>query len=93
MPATGITDHFSEDILSEALGTLPHVRRILMAQHGSRVAVWTVVDDFELSARNPIYEVQQLLIERYRDRVRFEFHVIPGDDQTTISHATTILTK
>jgi len=81
---------FSTCVLSEEIGSLPHVKTVLVEQNGDRVSVWTVVDDFSRSVRDAIYAAQARLIDEYHRFVRFDFHVIPGDETTRISQATPI---
>jgi hypothetical protein len=78
---------FSDRALSDEIGSLPHVKRILVERNGNCLSVWTIVDDFSRSVRNAIYEVQARLIDEYHRNVRFDFHVILGDQSTEISHA------
>lgn len=78
---------FSDRVLSDEIGSLPHVKRVLIERNGDRLAVWTVVDDFSRSVRNAIYKAQARLIDDYHRLVRFDFHVITGDEATEISHA------
>ena len=78
---------FSTDALADEIGMLPHVKKILVARDGERIAVWTVVDDFSRSVRDTIYEAQGRLIDSYHRFVRFDFHVIVGDETTEISRA------
>lgn len=78
---------FSTDALADEIGVLPHVKKILVAQDGERISVWTVVDDFSRSVRDAVYEAQARLIDNYHRFVRFDFHVIPGDQTTEISRA------
>jgi hypothetical protein len=82
---------FSTSVLSEEIGSLPHVKTVLVEQNGNRLSVWTVVDDFSRSVRDAIYAAQARLIEEYHRFVRFDFHVIPGDETTRISQASPIL--
>jgi hypothetical protein len=81
---------FSDRVLSEEIGSLPHVKRVLIERSGDRLSVWTVVDDFSRSVRDTIYEAQARLIDEYHRLVRFDFHVITGDEATEISHASAI---
>src|SRR5579863_1051969 len=78
---------FSANALAEEIGALPHVQKILVEQNGDLFSVWTVVDDFSASVRDAIYDAQARLIDAYHRFARFDFHVIPGDHTTEISHA------
>jgi DNA-binding transcriptional regulator GbsR (MarR family) len=89
MPAVAEA-RFSTHVLSEEIGSLPHVKTVLVERNGDRLSVWTVVDDFSRSVRNAIYTAEARLIDEYNQFVRFDFHVIPGDETTRISQASPI---
>jgi len=86
----GVEDPFSMRALAREIGSLAHVKAILVEQDGDLFTVWTVVDDFSQSVRYRIYDAEARLIDKYHRAVSFDFNVIPGDESTTISRAVSI---
>lgn len=76
--------------ISQEIGRLPHVKAILVEQHGDLLTVWTVVDELGQSVQYPIYDAEARLIDNYHRVLNFDFNVIPGDETTAISGAVSI---
>lgn len=81
---------FAIHALSREIASLPHVKAILVEQHGDLLTVWTVVDELSPSVQRPIYDAEARLIDRYHQAVNFDFNVMPGDETTSIAGAVPI---
>jgi len=77
---------FSPHALAETLGALPNVLKIFASLQGRSVFVWTVVSCFDRDTRDQIYSVERNLFQYFPD-YKFDFHVIEGDETTSISEA------
>ena len=75
---------FSTHILAETFGKLPHVVKIFVAQDARTVHVWTVVKSFEREVRDKIYSAERTIFS-YFPGYKFDFNVIEGDENTTLS--------
>lgn len=84
--ATATQLAFSPHALAETLGKLPHVVKIFVTQDARTVHVWTVVKSFERDVRDKIYSAERTIFS-YFPGYKFDFNVIEGNEETTISEA------
>lgn len=77
---------FNTQALADLVGKLPHVVKIFVAQDAHTIHVWTVVKSFEREVRDRIYSAERSVFS-YFPGYKFDFNVIEGDENTTISEA------
>jgi hypothetical protein len=82
--ATLIRNPVSE--VEHAIGNIPNVTKIFASRNGNLVSVWTVVDNFDRSVRNNVYEAEREIFASFPG-MKFDFNVVPDSDGLDISSA------
>jgi hypothetical protein len=78
--------------LGHIFGAYPEVKKVFATRDGNCVSVWTVVETFDRSFRNQLYERERDIFAAYPS-VKFDFHVIPDSDDVDISEAELIYVR
>jgi hypothetical protein len=58
---------------------IPQVTKVFVANEGTSLTVWTVVDNFARHVRDRIYDIERDIFSRYPG-TKFDFHVVPDND-------------
>jgi hypothetical protein len=77
--------------LAHTFERIPQVTKVFVAEEGTTVTVWTLVDNFARNVRDQIYALEHEIF-LHHPNMKFDFHVVP-DCEGLISDADLIYVR
>jgi hypothetical protein len=65
----------ARDPIAAQFATFPEVERVYMAQRGQMLFIWVVLNSFDRSLRNKIYELEHSMFSAY-PHIGFDFNLV-----------------